>query len=83
MSDSSSTSGLSSGLQRVWEAARALPDDDASFDSLTPGERRAAHDLGVCVQDRVLRCLSRLVEGMARDGADLVDDGGLPRGYSD
>ncbi|HCP48249.1 MAG TPA: hypothetical protein DIU15_19575 [Deltaproteobacteria bacterium] len=64
-------------LQETWEAALRLPDDDSSFDSLSPTERRRAHDLGVRVQDRVTRALARLVEGMARDGAELVDEAGL------
>ncbi len=75
MPDSSSTSVLSEALDRLWEAALALPDDDAAFDSLDPDARRAAHDVGVRVQDRVLRCLSRLVEGMAGDGVELLNEG--------
>jgi hypothetical protein len=81
LSDSSSTSVLRQALDLVWEAAKALPDDDAAFDSLDPAARRSAHDVGVRVQDRVLRCLSRLVEGMAEDGVELVD-GGLPVGFT-
>lgn len=80
LSDSSSTSALSAALDRVWEAVLQLPDDDEAFDSLDPDARRAAHDLGVRVQDRLLRCLSQLVEGMAADGAELVDDG-LPDAF--
>lgn len=64
-------------LDAVWAAALTLPDDEESFRSLTPDERRAAHDLGVRVQDRVVRALSRLVEGMAEDGVELVDDRGV------
>ncbi|MCP4868383.1 MAG: hypothetical protein GY898_06670 [Proteobacteria bacterium] len=75
MSDSSSTSALSDALDRLWEAALALPDDAAAFDSLDPDARRAAHDVGQRCQDRLLRCLSRLVEGMAKDGVELLDDG--------
>ena len=74
---------LTDALQAAWTAAAALPDDDRAFDSLTPEERRQAHDLGVRVQDRLIRCLARLVEGMAADGADLLDERGLPPGYRD
>jgi hypothetical protein len=72
---------LTDGLRAAWEAVAALPDDDAAFDALDPDARRRAHDLGVRAQDRLVRCLARLVEGMARDGADLLDERGLPPGY--
>ena len=68
-------------LDAVWAATRRLPDDEASFHSLSPHDRRAAHDLGVRAQDRLVRTLARLVEDMARDGADLVDDRGVPSDY--
>jgi len=82
LSGSSSTSALNEALDRVWEAALLLPDDDAAFDSLDPDARRAAHDVGVRVQDRVLRCLSRLVQGMVTDGVELLHDG-LPGPFSE
>ena len=69
------------GLERVWDAVRALP-DDSSLERLDPATRRAAHDLGVRIQDRLLHTLSTLVAGMAADGADLVDDRGVPRALS-
>ncbi len=68
-------------LEAVWQAVAALPDDPESFDALTPDERRRAHDLGVRAQDRLVRCLATLVEGMAADGAELIDERGLPPGY--
>ena len=70
-------------LQAVWEAVAALPDDPESFDALSPDDRRRAHDLGVRCQDRLVRCLATLVEGMAADGAELLDERGLPPGYRD
>ncbi len=70
---------LPAALDAAWAVMLALPDDDVSFDSLSPDQRRAAHDLGVRVQDRLVRCLARLVEGMATDGADLLDERGLPQ----
>ncbi len=73
---------LPAALDAAWAAMLALPDDDPSFDSLSPEQRRAAHDLGVRVQDRLVRCLARLVEGMASDGADLLDERGLPQGFA-
>ncbi len=72
---------LTDALQAALAAAAALPDDDDAFDALDPEQRRHAHDLGVRAQDRLVRCLSRLVEGMAADGADLLDERGLPTGY--
>ena len=72
---------LLASMQGTWEAALDLPDDDAAFDSLSPEQRRDAHDLGVRVQDRLVRALARLVEGMASDGVELVDEAGLPSGY--
>ena len=59
---------LNDALDAAWTAVLALPDDDPAFDSQRPGQRRAAHDLGVRVQDRLLRALARLAEGMASDG---------------
>ena len=76
-------SRLHSSLEEVWQTVLGLPDDDSDFDELEPLERRAAHDLGVRIQDRLLRALSRLVEGMAADGVDLVDDKGVPSSYRD
>jgi hypothetical protein len=72
---------LPDALDAAWMAVAALPDDDQAFDSLDPAARRRAHDVGVRVQDRLVRCLSRLVEGMAADGAELLDERGLPPGY--
>lgn len=72
---------LADALQAAWSAIADLPDDDESFDALTPEERRRAHELGARTQDRLVRCLARLVEGMATDGADLLDERGLPPGY--
>ncbi len=73
---------LPAALDAVWIAAAALPDDEASFDSLDPDARRRAHDVGVRCQDRLVRVLARLVEGMAHDGVELVDERGVPRDYS-
>lgn len=70
-------------LDSVWAAASALPDDDPSFDSLSPDERRDAHDMGVRCQDRLVRALARLVQGMASDGVELVDARGVPHDYSE
>lgn len=72
---------LSDALRAAWTAVAALPDDESSFDRLDPEERRRAHELGARTQDRLVRCLARLVEGMAVDGADLLDERGLPPGY--
>lgn len=69
---------LPAALDALWDAAAVLPDDEPAFASLSPAERRAAHDVGVRVVDRLSRVLARLVEDMATDGADLVDDTGLP-----
>ena len=77
------TSALVDALERVWAAATALPDDEASFTSLSPEQRRAAHDSGARCQDRLVRVLARLVEGMATDGVELVDDRGVPSDYSE
>lgn len=74
---------LIAALDAAWTTALALPDDEAAFDSLTPDERRAAHDLGVRVQDRIVRALARLAEGMANDGVELADDRGVPVDYSE
>ncbi len=72
---------LEDALDAVWRAVADLPDDDDAFDSLDPEARRRAHDLGQRTQDRMMRCLARLVQGMAADGADLLDERGLPPGY--
>jgi len=74
---------LIQALEATWTAARSLPDDDSWFDSLTPDERRAAHDLGIRVQDRLVRALARLVEGMADDGVELIDPRGVPVDYGE
>ena len=68
-------------LEAVWDAVAALPDDEAAFTSLDPDARRHAHGVGVRCQDRLVRALSRLVEGMAEDGVELVDDRGVPLDY--
>jgi hypothetical protein len=73
-----SGSPLPAALDAVWAAALTLPDDEAAFAGLDPAARRAAHDVGVRCVDRLSRVLARLVEDMAEDGADLVDDDGLP-----
>jgi len=80
MPGSDDVAELEAVLSESWEIALRLPDDDPSFDRLTPEQRRRAHDLGVKVQDRLTRTLSRLVLGMAHDGADLVDKDGLAPG---
>jgi len=72
------SSDLHAGLDDVWQACLALPTDEHSFDSLDPAARRAAHDLGVRIQDRLLSTLSQLVIGMATDGVELVSDTGVP-----
>ena len=66
----------------MWQAVLRLPDAEADFESLAPAERREGHELGAKAQDRLVRTLARLAEGMARDGADLVDTQGLPEGFS-
>lgn len=70
-------------LEAVWHAVVALPDDEAAFTSLDPEARRAAHDLGVRCQDRLVRALARLVEGMAEDGVEWVDERGVPSDYGE
>lgn len=72
------SSDLQAGLDDVWQACLALPTDEHTFDSLDPAARRAAHDLGVRIQDRLLSTLSQLVIGMATDGVELVSDTGVP-----
>ena len=69
------------GLEAVWAAANALPDHEDAFTSLSPEERRRAHDVGVRCQDRLVRVLARLVQGMAEDGVELVDERGVPKDY--
>jgi len=67
----------------VWQAVLRLPDSEAAFDDLDPAQRRDAHDIGVRIADRLVHTLARLVAGMAEDGADLVDERGLPRTFED
>ena len=72
---------------KTAEGARELYDNwagsyDAALSSLSPAERRSAHDLVVGLQDQLVALLSALVAGMALDGADLIDDRGVPRDYS-
>jgi len=74
---------LADALDAVWTAAAALPDDEAAFTELDPDARRRAHDVGVRCQDRLVRVLARLVEGMAEDGVELVDARGVPSDYSE
>ncbi len=69
---------LLAALNRLWQAALALPDDDAAFADLSPDARREAHDRGQRSQDRLVRVLAQLVADMANDGAELVDQGGRP-----
>ena len=73
---------LQAGVRLVREALARLPIDDAALNSLSPAERRSAHDLVVGLQDQLVALLSALVAGMVIDGADLVDDRGVPRDYS-
>ena len=73
---------LKATLEDVWQACLRLPNENSSFDSLSPDERREAHDIGVRIQDRLLITLSRLVDGMASDGVELVADDGVPRALS-
>ena len=72
------SSDLQAGLDHVWQACLRLPIDDSAFDSLSPSERREAHDMGVRIQDRLLVSLSRLVDGMTADGVELVGQDGVP-----
>jgi len=74
---------LVTALQGLHRRVAELPDDDSLFAGLNPEQRRTAHSLGCRLQDRMVRVLARLVADMAEDGADLVDEGGLPRSYSD
>ena len=75
--------GAFAAMQAAWEAVLRLPDDEDSFASLDPHERRRLHDMGIRVQDRLVRTLSKLVVDMGADGADLVDSEGLPESYRD
>lgn len=76
------SSELERSLQRVWEACLEVPQDAGSFDSLDPHARRAAHDLGVRIQDRLMASLSQLTIGMTRDGIELVGEDGVPLAFS-
>jgi hypothetical protein len=80
--DGAAEARLVRALRAVEAAAAAIPDDEAAFLELSPEERRSAYDVGVRAQDRLLRGLSRVVEDMARDGADLLGPGGLPRTFT-
>ena len=70
---------LPEALQLVREAVDRLPVDDRCFDDLDPQQRRALHEQGCAIQDRLVTVLARLVVDMAEDGADLVDGRGNPR----
>lgn len=70
-------------LRDLQQQVAELPEDDVLFSDLDPQQRRDAHQLGCRLQDRVMALLARLVAEMAADGADLVDEGGLPRSYGD
>ena len=74
-------SELQRALGEVWLAVLELPQDGASFEAIDPQQRRDAHDLGVRIQDRLLGCLTQLVEGMATDGVELVDGQGVPTAF--
>ena len=74
---------LPAALEDVWASARRLPDDEEAFAALDPAERRRAHDLGVRCQDRLVRVLARLVQDMATDGVELVDERGVPTDYGE
>ena len=76
------SSELERSLQRVWAACLEVPQDADSFDNLDPHARRAAHDLGVRIQDRLMASLSQLTVGMTRDGIELVGDDGVPLAFS-
>ncbi len=76
------SSDLERSLQRVWKACLEVPQDADSFDGLDPHARRAAHDLGVRIQDRLMASLSQLTIGMTRDGIELVGDDGVPLAFS-
>lgn len=83
MSSAGGEPPLIAALQGLHRHMTGLPDDDSLFAGLDPEQRRNAHSLGCRLQDRLVRVLARLVADMAADGADLVDEGGLPRSYSD
>ena len=83
MKPTDSQTPLPVALEGLLSQLSDLPDDDSLFSNLTPQQRRDAHAMGCRLQDRLLRVLSRLVADMAQDGADLIDEGGLPRSYGD
>ena len=70
-------------LRGLHQQVADLPGDDGLFSDLNPQQRRDAHALGCRLQDRIMGLLSRLVAELADDGADLIDEGGLPRSYGD
>ena len=76
------SSDLERSLQGVWEACKQLPEDAACFNELDPQERRAAHDLGVRIQDRLMATLAELVVGMTQDGVELVGSNGVLEAFT-
>jgi len=73
---------LSEALDAAATAFVQIEVHGDQLDSLTPEERRDAHDKAVRLSDRLMSLMAELVSGMAADGADLVDDRGVPRDYS-
>jgi len=74
---------LIAALDSLQRQVSELADDDTLFSELSAEQRRDAHAQGCRIQDRLLAVLSQLVAEMASDGADLVDEGGLPRSYGE
>lgn len=68
-------------LDRLRGCVGELPRAEQAFAALDPEQRRAAHAVGMKIQDRLVEVLARLVVDMAADGADLVDGQGVPLHY--
>jgi hypothetical protein len=83
VSPSATEPALVAALGGLHQQVADLAADPALFSELSPQQRRDAHALGCRLQDRLLVVLSQLVAEMASDGADLVDEGGLPRSYGE
>ncbi len=80
--DGLSADTLDSRLEAVEAAFDSLNLSDGELAQLDPDARRSLHDRLMRLQDRLMSGLSAVVDGMAADGADLVDDRGVPRHYS-
>ncbi|MBJ95132.1 MAG: hypothetical protein CMP23_11760 [Rickettsiales bacterium] len=72
---------LAAGLRSISLQLDQLPSGVLQLQELSPAARRDAHAAAGRLQNQLSGIMAQLVEGMAADGADQVDERGLPKAY--